>query len=77
MSLLSLSPLDIFDVGSVRQAGVVGTLAGVTLASRAWGSRLAMGAGVSWLALGSSLSWASVFTVTRQTGWTCGGKRNN
>lgn len=73
----SLSPLDIFDVGSLRQAGVVGTLAGITLTRGTCRSRLTVGTGVSWLSLGSGLSRASVFTVTRQTSWTCCGRRNN
>lgn len=72
-----LSPLNIFGVGSLCQAGVVGTLAGVTLARGAWRTRLTVGTGVSWLSLGSGLSRASVFTVTRQTSWTCCGKRNS
>lgn len=59
------------------QAGVVGTLAGVTLARRTWRSRLTVRAGVSWLSLGSSLSWASVFAITRHTGGTYSGKRSN
>ncbi len=71
MSLCFLSSFDIFDVGSLCQAGVVGTLAWVTLARRTWWSWLTMGAGISWLSLGSGLSRASVFTITWKTGWTC------
>lgn len=59
------------------QTGVIGTLARVTLARRAWGSGLAVRAGVSWLALGPTLSWASIFAVSRQTSWTCGREGNN
>lgn len=62
-SRLSLSPLDIFGVGSLCQTGIIGTLARVTLARRPRGSRLAVRAGVSRLALGSGLSWASIFAV--------------
>lgn len=65
----SLSPLHIFVVGPLCQAGIVGTLGWVALASRARRSRLTVGAGVSWLSLGSGLSRASVFAVTRHTCW--------
>lgn len=65
-----LFPLHVFGVRSLCQAGIVGTVAGVTLARRTRRPRLACRAGVSWLSLGSSLSRASVFTITMNTSWT-------
>lgn len=65
-----LFPLHVFGVRSLGQAGVVGTLAGVTLARRPRRPRLAPRTGVSRLSLGSSLSRAPVFSVTRNTSWT-------